>query len=248
MTALARLLVDFGAPQPPGARRDPAAREAAPARRRAHPDESAAFADLAPGAPANAAPPAPAPSPQAALDAARAEGADEARAQAQAQAAAQLAELEAAHEARLAQALAEARAQWLAAESEALAARIDRAFAELRTEVEEGVAAVLRPLARACAAREAARLMAADIARLLAGAGPAGSDPGAAPLEIAGPADLIDAVRDALDADPRVGPTPAREGRLRFVEAEGVDAYARLGRAEVETRLAAFASALERPE
>lgn len=257
MSALARLLVDFGAPL------EHAGRDGArPERRREPVRESGrgpggehavvAFDELAPSAPANA-PAAPAPSLEetlaAARAAARAEGLAEGLAQglaqaaaAEAQAQARFAAQAAEHEAGQAAALAQARVQWARAQGEALAAKVEKAFAALREEVEEGVAAVLRPLAEASAAREAARLMAGEIARLLAGAGQG------APLDIAGPADLIDAVRDALDRDPRVGPGPAREGRLRFVEAEGVDAFARLGRAEVETRLAAFSRALERPE
>lgn len=214
MSALARLLVDFDAPR---------AATVTP------------FASLAPGEPANAA------AASEALAAARAAGLEEGRADAAAEAAARLAEQAAEHETRLVSELAQARALWAQAEGEALAARVQAALAHLRDEVEEGVAAVLRPLAETGAAREAARLMAGEIARLLgAGAAPEHGPP----LEIAGPADLIDAVRDALDRDPRVGPGPSAQGRIRFVEAEGVDAFARLGRAGVETRLAAFARAL----
>lgn len=214
MSALARILVDFGAPS-----------EAA----------VLPFAAVTPDQPANAA------QAQDALDAARAEGLAQGRAAALAEAEARLAELATQNESRLNAALAEARALWAQAQGEALAARIEAALASLRDEVEEGVAAVLAPLAETGAAREAARLMADEIARLLnAGAAPENGPP----LEITGPADLIDAVRDALERDPRVGPGPSAQGRLRFVEAEGVDAFARLGRAGVETRLAAFARAL----
>ena len=248
MSALAHLLADFGAPIQPAPRAAAAApRLPRPVARPPLPAlDPASCADaveeaLAPREPANAR------DIEEALAAARAEGfaqgAAQGRAQAQEEAELRLARARAealeAHEA----ALVEARALWARAEGAALAARLDAALAGLREEIEEGVAAVLRPLAQAAAARQAARLMAGEIGRLLASPAQRG-----APLEIAGPPDLIDAVRDALDADPRVGPAAAREGRVRFVEAEGVDAFARLGRAEVETRLAAFARALERPE
>ena len=215
MTALARILADFGAP---------------------HPASVVSFAEVAPKEPANAG------LSQEAIEAARAEGVAQGRAAAMQEAETRLAELAAANEARMNAALAEARALWAQAQGDALAARVEAALASLRDEVEEGVAAVLAPLAETGAAREAARLMADEIARLMA-AGAALED--GPPLEIVGPAALIDAVRDALDRDPRVGPAPSAQGRLRFVEAEGVDAFARLGRAGVETRLAAFARALQ---
>lgn len=229
MSALARLLVDFD---------DPRTSAVAP------------FADLTPAAAANAAPAqgvgssSTPPVRQDALEAARAAGLAAGRLAAQEEAEAALAALRAEHETQLSEAVAQARAAWANEQGEALARQVEAAFRTLRDEVEHGVAAVLRPLAEAGAAREAARLMADEIARLMAGGGV--SQDGA-PLEIAGPADLIDAVRDALDADPRVGPQPSREGRLLFIEADGVDALARLGRVEVETRLAAFARALDRP-
>jgi hypothetical protein len=242
MSALALLLADFGEPIQP-ARHAPAQRVAA---RPALPDfDPAPFDDVSGGADALAPQdPANARDLEEALAAARAEGIAQGRAEADADAGLRLARAQAEASQAQAAALAQARALWAKAEGEALAARLDAALATLRGEIEEGVAAVLRPLAAAAAAREAARLMAGEIARLVASP-EAGQGP---PLEIAGPADIIDAVRDALDADPRVGPAAAREGRVRFVEAEGVDAFARLGRAEVETRLAAFARALERPE
>lgn len=172
-----------------------------------------------------------------ALARARREGEADALARAEAEWTARLAEQEDRARARSLAEIARARALWAQAEGEALAARLESAFGALRAEVEEGVAAALRPLAGADAAREAARAMAQEIASLLA----AGAGEGA-PVEIVGPPDLLAALRAALDADPRVGPTAAR---LSFVEAEGVDAFARLGRAVVETRLEALARALD---
>lgn len=252
--SLAALLVDFGpsasaaAPHPAHAPplAPPLAPTLAPAPARqtgAAPSPAArlpAFDPDPPAAPAGA----PANGPEnraAALARARAEGAAEARAALLAEIEARRPQEEAEQQARVEAALAQARALWVKAQGEALAERIREAFGTLRNDVEDGVAAALRPLAETGAAREAARLMADEIARLLSSGGGGDDD---TPVEIVGPADLIDAVRDALETDPRVGPTPAAQGRLRFVEAENVDAFARLGRVSVETRLAAFARAL----
>lgn len=234
--SLAALLVDFG-PSPASPPTSPpaahAARAPSPAARLPafDPDPAAAPANAPANGPENRA---------AALARAREEGAAAARAALLAEIEARRPQEEAAQQEKIDAALAQARALWVKAQGEALAQRIQEAFGALRDEVEDGVAAALRPLAETGAAREAARLMADEIARLLS----SGLDADESPVEIVGPADLIDAVRDALEADPRVGPTPAAQGRLRFVEAEHVDAFARLGRVSVETRLAAFARTL----
>lgn len=194
---------------------------------------SSVLVDLAPPRPTAAPTPA---AIEERIEAARRESYAQGRAEAEAEAQARLEALGAQAQAERLAALAEARALWAQAEGEALARRIEAAFGALRDGLEEDVAAALRPLAAAEAARQAARMMADEIARLLA-AGAAD----ARPLEIAGPADLLAAIRAALAAGPGVD---ADDPRLAFVEAAGADAVARLGRLRIETRFASLADAL----
>jgi hypothetical protein len=164
------------------------------------------------------------------IEAARREGYALGRAEAQAEAQSQIEDADARAEAERLAALAQARALWAQAEGEALAQRIEAAFGALRGEIENGVAAALRPLALREAGKRAAEAMAEEVARLLA----AGAADDKA-LEIAAPPDLIEALRVALRAAHGV---EADDPRIRFVAAAGADAVAKLGRLRVETRLA----------
>ncbi len=128
--------------------------------------------------------------------------------------------------------LAEARAEWAGEEAAPLAARIADALAAIEAELVEGVAATLRPLLPALLAEAASRRMAEEIRRLLGGVGEE------AALRVLAPADLLARLRAAL------GETAG----VDFVESEGVDAVAALGRSRIETRLSAWAARLAAPE
>lgn len=151
-----------------------------------------------------------------------------------------LAEAEAAHAAAIddlsaqhTAALAEARAAWVAAEAVALADGFRAAVATLGDALGEAAAAALQPLlgdAARTLAVEGLRVAVADL--VLAGTGGA--------VAVSGPADLLAALRAALDA------AGTGTDAMDFTETEAAEVVVTADNSRIETRLAAWAGALGR--
>lgn len=129
-----------------------------------------------------------------------------------------------AERARHAEQLEQARAKWRAEESASLAASMERALNEAIASIKESVAQILEPLLD----ERIAQRVADDFARCAKTALGDASDPA---LEVAGPADLLNALAPALEAAGIAA---------RLTPSADVEAMARIDATSLSTQLARF--------
>lgn len=156
----------------------------------------------------------------AAVEKARAEGQESGRAAARAELERKLTEQKAAHEAELAR----ARLAWISQESSKLAERVTLGLRDVETKIADAVSRILHPLLAEQIRQRAIESLRAELDVLLrSGAG--------VTLQVSGPADLLDGLREQL---------AGRVESVAFVPGESVDVRISSGDTVLETRLGAW--------
>lgn len=159
------------------------------------------------------------------IEEAYAKGIEEGRRTAEADAAAQLAEQHAAAE----QSIAAAREAWTKETGSRMAALIGDAVVEMENRLAEAVELVLRPFLAQAVRAQAIEQLRAVIQDLV------GNNPGLS-LEVSGPEDLLQAVREYL---------PPSVAAVSFVANDAVDVQIKAGASLLETRIAAWMKTCE---
>ena len=126
------------------------------------------------------------------------------------------------------EALAAARAEWIAQESEVLAARLTEGLAALETSLAEKTARALRPFLRESVREQAITALCETLGRLLQG------QP-AAKLDMSGPQDLLDAVMRRLGG---------YEGKIAIHVTTEPDIRVVCDETRIETQIALWAKTL----
>lgn len=125
------------------------------------------------------------------------------------------------------------RAEWVATESKRLAEQIDKALADVADEVSESMARIFSPFLKAAIRDRAIGDLREMVLAMVAEADEAR-------IEMTGPADLIDAMREAI-----ASVAPARAERIVLTVADSIDVRVVIGDTVCATQLAAWNRRIE---
>lgn len=125
------------------------------------------------------------------------------------------------------------RAEWVATESKRLTGQIDSALADLADEVSESMTQIFAPFLKSAIRDRAMGDLRETVLAMIA-------ETDEARIDITGPQDLIDAMREAVASI-----APERAGRIAFTVSDSVDARVVVGDTVYATQLAAWNQRIE---
>lgn len=125
------------------------------------------------------------------------------------------------------------RAEWITTESKRLTAHIDKALSDLADEVSESMARIFLPFLKSTIRDRAIADLRETVLAMIA-------ETDEARIEMTGPEDLINAMREAVAAS-----APERVGRIVFTVSDSVDARVVIGDTVCATQLATWNQRIE---